>query len=124
VRSGCFLSALLFTIYVVDMDEMLDKAQAAGSVVFANDLVIAAKNEREMKETMRSLGKYVRKKKLEVNIEKTKMMVFNKRKRKSEENEWNWEERKIEEVNEFKYNIHSTKEPRIRQRDSEEKQIR
>jgi hypothetical protein len=48
------------------------------------------------------------------------MMVFNKRKRKSEENEWNWEERKIEEVNEFKYNIHSTKEPRIRQRDSEE----
>jgi 16S rRNA G1207 methylase RsmC len=120
VRSGCSLSALLFTIYVVDMDEMLDKAQAAGSVVFANDLVIAAKNEREMKETMRSLGKYVRKKKLEVNIEKTKMMVFNKRKRKSEENEWNWEERKIEEVNEFKYNRHSTKEPRIRQRDSEE----
>jgi hypothetical protein len=38
------------------MDEMLDKAQAAGSVVFANDLVIAAKNEREMKERMRSLG--------------------------------------------------------------------
>jgi hypothetical protein len=31
---------------------------------------------------MRSLGKYVRKKKLEVNVEKTKMMVFNKRKRK------------------------------------------
>jgi hypothetical protein len=30
-----------------------------------------------------------------MNAEKTKMMVFNKRKRKSEENEWNWEERKI-----------------------------
>jgi hypothetical protein len=29
----------------------------------------------------------VRKKKLEVNIEKTKVMVLNKRKRKSEENE-------------------------------------
>jgi hypothetical protein len=36
-----------------------------------------AKGEREMKEM--SLGKYVRKKKLEVNVEKTKMMVFNKR---------------------------------------------
>jgi hypothetical protein len=34
----------------------------------------------------------VRKKKLESNVEKTKMMVFNMRKRKSEENEWNWEE--------------------------------
>ncbi|KAH0816347.1 hypothetical protein GEV33_006444 [Tenebrio molitor] len=37
------------------------------------------------------------------NVEKTKMMVFNKRKRKSEENERNWERRKIERVNEFKY---------------------
>jgi hypothetical protein len=42
-------------------------------------------------------------KKLEVNVDKTKMMVFNKRKRKSEENEWYWEGRKIEQVNEFKY---------------------
>jgi hypothetical protein len=33
-------------------------------------------------------------KKLEVNVEKTKMMVFNKI--KSEENEWNWEGTKIE----------------------------
>jgi hypothetical protein len=37
-----------------------------------------AKSERKMKQMMRSLGK----KKLEVNVEKTKMMVFNKRKRK------------------------------------------
>jgi hypothetical protein len=51
----------------------------------------------------RSLGKYVRKKKQEVNVEKTKMMVFNKRKKKSQENEWNWEGRKIEQVNKFKY---------------------
>jgi hypothetical protein len=45
------------------------------------------KNEREMKEMIKNLGKYMRKKKLEVNVEKTKTMVFNKRKRKSEENE-------------------------------------
>jgi hypothetical protein len=31
------------------------------------------------------------------------MIVFNKRKRKIEENEWNWEGGKIEQVNEFKY---------------------
>jgi hypothetical protein len=30
------------------------------------------KSEREMKEMMRNLGKYVRKKNLEVNVEKTK----------------------------------------------------
>jgi hypothetical protein len=56
-----------------------------------------------MKEMMRNLGKYVREKKLEVNVEKTEMMVFNKKKRKNEESEWKWEETKIERVSEFKY---------------------
>jgi hypothetical protein len=39
----------------------------------SNELVIVTKSERKMKQMMRSLGK----KKLEVNVEKTKMMVFN-----------------------------------------------
>jgi hypothetical protein len=46
---------------------------------------------------MKSLGKYVRKKKL------VKIMVFKKRKRKSEENEWKREGRKIERMREIKY---------------------
>jgi hypothetical protein len=83
------------------------------SLAFADNLVIVAKSEREMKEMMKNLEKYVRKKKLEVNVEKTKMRVFNKRKRKSEENEWNWEERKIEQVLGF-WVTHSMKEPQIR----------
>jgi hypothetical protein len=63
------------------------------SLAFADGMVIVAKYEREMKEMMRNLGKYVRKKKkLKVNVEKMKMMVFNKRKRKSEESGWKWEE--------------------------------
>jgi hypothetical protein len=66
-------------------------------------MVILTKSEREMKVMMRSLGKYVKKKKLEVNVDKTKMMVFNKRKTKNEESEWKWEESKIERVSEFKY---------------------
>jgi hypothetical protein len=51
-----------------------------------------AKSEREMKEMMR-------KKKLEKNVEKAKMVVFSERKRKSKENEWKWEGRKVERVN-------------------------
>jgi hypothetical protein len=70
-------------------------------MAFANDVVIVAKSEREINEIMKNLGKYVRKKKLEVNVEKTKMMVFNKRKRNNEEKKWNWEGRKIEQVNEL-----------------------
>jgi hypothetical protein len=60
------------------------------SLAFAKHLVIAAKSEREMKEIRDSSEE----KKLEVNVEKTKLMVFNKRKRKSEENKWNRKEGK------------------------------
>jgi hypothetical protein len=73
------------------------------NLAFADDLVIVAKSEREVKEMMKSLEKYVSEKKMEVNVEETKMMVINKRMRKSEENEWNWEGRKTEQINEFKY---------------------
>jgi hypothetical protein len=38
-----------------------------------------------------------------MNVEKTRMMVFDKRKRKNEENDWNWEGGKIEQVNGFRY---------------------
>jgi mannose/fructose/N-acetylgalactosamine-specific phosphotransferase system component IIB len=51
--------------------------------------IIVANTEIEMKEMMKNLRKYMTKNKLEVNVEKTKMMVFNKRKKKSEENEIN-----------------------------------
>ncbi|KAJ3629041.1 hypothetical protein MTP99_013464 [Tenebrio molitor] len=40
-----------------------------------------------MNEVMKNLGKYLRKKKLEMNVEKAKMIVFDKRKRKNEEND-------------------------------------
>jgi hypothetical protein len=50
-------------------------------------LVIVAKSEREMKEMMKNLGKYMRKKKLELNDEKMKTR-----------DEWKWEGRKIERV--------------------------
>jgi hypothetical protein len=106
------VTGLLFTTYMAIMEKILKKAQAGGSVdfrekvwgvVFGDDLVIVAKSEREMKEMMSILGKNVKKKKLEINVEKRNMVVFNKRKTKGEENEWNWEGRKIEQVNEFKY---------------------
>jgi hypothetical protein len=80
-------------------------------------MVIVAKSEREMKEMMRNLEKYVRKKNLDVNVEKTKMMVFNKRKRKNEESEWKWEESKIERVSgSSTWATSSTREPRTRRK--------
>jgi hypothetical protein len=75
-------------------------------------VVIVAKSEKEM---MKNLGKYVRKKKLGVNLEKTKVMVFNKRRRKGEENEWNCEGRKREQVNGYIFNERATDKAHIRE---------
>jgi hypothetical protein len=70
------------------MDEILKKARARGSVVgrekiwslvFADDLVIVIKSEREMKEMVMGLEKYARKKKLEVNVAKTKIITRERR---------------------------------------------
>jgi hypothetical protein len=55
---------------------------------------IVAKSERNYEK----LGKVCEEK---VNVEKKKMMVFDKRKRKNEEYEWKWKGRKIERVNAF-----------------------
>jgi hypothetical protein len=85
------------------------------SLAFADDMVIVAKGEREMKEMMRNLGKYVRKKKLEVNVEKTRMMVFKKIKRKSDESERKWEESKIKRVSEFWYLGYTTDKAQVRE---------
>ncbi|KAJ3628875.1 hypothetical protein MTP99_013312 [Tenebrio molitor] len=79
---------------------MLREAQGEGrsvvgrekvwNLTFADDLVIGAKSEREIKEMINSLEKYVRKKKREVNVEKTKMTAFKKENERGRQNEkWN-----------------------------------
>jgi hypothetical protein len=56
-----------------------------------------------MKEMLGNMEKYMRRKNLTVNVEKSKMMVFRKGGGRRKINEWRWEKNKIEEVKEFKY---------------------
>lgn len=72
------------------------------SLAYADDLVIMAKSEEEIKEMLKRMEKYLKRKKLYVNIKKSKMICFRSeggRKR----TEWKWEGQNIEEVKEFKY---------------------
>ena len=112
VRQGCPLSPSLFALYISEIDEILARAQMGGVVVgkekiwtlsYADDLVMMAKTEKEMKEMLKTLENYLKNRKLELNVEKSKMVEFNKGRGRMKEIVWNWKEENIEQVKEFTY---------------------
>ena len=112
VRQGCPLSSTLFTIYISEIVEMFKRAQAGGVVIgkekvwclaYADDMVFLSNKERGMKKIIKNAERYIRKKKLEVNTEKTKMVIFKKGGRRAKEIEWKWEGKRIKQKKQIKY---------------------
>jgi hypothetical protein len=111
VRQGCVLSPTLFNLYVAELDECLEKRGVGGLklgkervwvLAYADDLVLLAKNREAMLDMMRTLEGFLRERNLKLNSEKSKMMVFNKERRKKKM-KWEWGRKEIEEVQIFKY---------------------
>ena len=69
---------------------------------YADDLAITAETKEEMEKMIKYLNKYFKDKEMEVNAEKSKIMVLGKRKIRKK-GEWKCKDYEIEEVREFKY---------------------
>ena len=86
VRQGCVLSPLLFNIFLADLAKKLDEMENQvkigdmdiNSLFWADDIVMFAKNENQLREMLKVLEKYSTENKLQINTDKTKTMVFNK----------------------------------------------
>jgi len=61
-----------------------------------------AKSEEGMKEMLKRMKRYLKGKKLQLNIEKSKMICFEKKGRRRKI-KWKWEGKEVEEVAEVKY---------------------
>lgn len=115
VRQGCVMSPMLFAIYIDDLDEEFEKKKQGGTwmggtrftvLKYADDIALLAEEPGELRKMLKTLEKYAGKNKLEVNVQKTKVMVCKNRGR--EKKGWQREIFKykgedIEEVKQFKY---------------------
>lgn len=73
------------------------------SITYADDIVLMARSEVELKGMMKRFKKYIDKKGLNLSAGKSKVMVFDKERRRTKTREWKWGEEEIEEVKEINY---------------------
>ena len=116
VRRGCPLSPILFNIFINGLEKTLRKNNmgetalrsnsGAGlkvyALLYADDAALVAEDERELTSMLKTLKRLTDQNQMDVNLEKTKIMIFrNGGRRKSDS--WKYKGENIEVVREFKY---------------------
>lgn len=101
VRQSCPLSLTLFNLYIADLSEKLRKEIERGllvgkpkvwSLIYADDITLFAKWEKELKGMINRLGRYVKTKGMELCLKKPKVIVYEKKKfvYLSRKTKWYW----------------------------------
>ena len=112
VKQGCILSPLLFNIFLSDLQENIEKTennpvyinlnQPLGCLIWADDLLILSETEKGLNNMLKELQKFSEDNGLKVNMDKTKVMIFNKTGRHMRKNFYLGNS-KVETTREYKY---------------------
>ena len=90
VRQGCSLSPLLFSLFISDLESYLAENRAGyvtlahqevRLLLFADDLVLLADSIKGLQDSIDRLDEFCKAWKLNINIDKTKVVIFNKKPR-------------------------------------------
>jgi len=88
VKQGCILSPLLFNIFLADLPDNLNhgdtrpvwisETKSLNSLIWADDLLILSETESGLNTLLKNLMSYTKENLMQVNLDKTKCMIFNK----------------------------------------------
>jgi len=104
------MSPILFNLYLAKIDEKIKERDIRGvgigrtriwSLAYADNIVLVANNREAIQDMMSIFKRFLAERKLELCANKTKVLVFN-RKKKEKKEIWKWGGKRIEEVQTFK----------------------
>lgn len=70
---------------------------------YADDMVLLAKRPKELREMINRYNRYLTRKELNLNADKSKVMIFKRGRGKKKEERWKWSKEPLEQVKELKY---------------------
>ncbi len=112
LRQGEIISPLMFSVFLEDLELFLQDQVGSGIeldelalilLLFADDMAIIGKSPEELQHSLDLLHEYCGKWGLEVNTDKTKIVVFRKRGRTRDNETWLYDGTNIDVVNDFSY---------------------
>ena len=86
VRQGCILSPLLFNIFMSDLPRKLNQncnvsisdEVKINCLLWADDIILLSETEEGLRSLLKDIDTYCKENGLNINIDKTKCMIFNK----------------------------------------------
>ena len=112
VKQGCMLSPTLFNIYLSDLPEMLNIASTTevmlrerptNCLLYADDLVIFARSPEGLQRILNKLESFCEKVDLTVNLDKTKVMIFNNSGKSLNNYSFKYGTNKLENTKSYRY---------------------